>query len=182
MQRKGTALALALLSLTACSSTGGTCDKKIEGNVFSICLPADWQQVPDENLRAEGVPEETVAAFQMETDRGGQRDNVVITKERIKSGVTSMQYAEVNVKIMEKTPEYRELEKREIEIDGEKTLMHAFSTRAVPNLPARRYYQVSFAKDTTGYVVTGTLPLSVDESIEEALGTMITSVSFKKAE
>lgn len=182
MQKKGAILGIALLALAACSGAGNACDTRAEGTGFSICLPADWEQVPEENLRAEGVPEETVAAFQMTSDRGGQRDNVVITKERIKSGVTPVQYAEVNMKIVEKTPEYRELTKSEIEIDGEKTLMHAFSARAVPDLPARRYYQVSFVKDTTGYVVTGTLPLSVDEMIEEALVEMITSVSFKKAE
>ena len=182
MQKKGTILGITLLTLAACSGAGTNCTERAEGTGYSICLPADWEQVPEENLRAEGVPEETVAAFQMTSDRGGQRDNVVITKERIKSGVTPEQYADVNVKIMEKTPEYRELEKREIEVDGEKTLLHAFSARAVPDLPARRYYQVSFAKDTTGYVVTGTLPLSVDETIEEALVEMITSVSFKKAE
>ncbi len=171
-----------LLLLLGCSGSGINCDETVKGKEYSICLLSDWEQVPEETLRQEGVPEETLAAFQMKVERGGQRDNVVITKERVKSGVTSMQYAEVNIKIVDKTPEYSAGEKREVEIDGDKTLLHIFTARPVQDLPARRFYQVSAVKGTTGYVVTGTLPFTVDEETEAGIIAMVTSASFEVAE
>ena len=180
VKQKHIALGIILsILLAGCGGSGTTCDEIVQVNEFSMCLLSDWAQVPEESLRLEGVPEETMAAFQMKVERGGQRDNIVITRERVKSGVAPLQYAETNMKIVEKTPEYMLTEKRELTVDGKDTILHIFSARPVPDLPARRFYQVSFVSGTTGYVVTGTLPYSVEETIEQGLLTMLSSVSFE---
>jgi len=173
---------LSAMFLAGCSSGATSCSDTVQVKEFSMCLLSDWEQVPEEVLRAENVPEETLAAFQLKVDRGGQRDNIVISRERVKSGVAPLKYAETNMTIVEKAPEYMLTEKRELTIDGEDTILHIFSGRPVSDLPARRFYQVSFVKATTGYVVTGTLPYSVDEEIEQGLITMLSSVSFKGEE
>ncbi|HLD07916.1 MAG TPA: hypothetical protein VJB60_02530 [Candidatus Peribacterales bacterium] len=180
--RKHVSIGMALMLLITGCSSAPTCTDIVKTEEYSLCLIEDFEQVPDEELRAEGVPEETVAAFELKEERGGQRDNVVITRERVKSGVAPLTYAEANMKIVEKSPEYNLVEKREITVDSKETILHIFTARPVSDLPARRFYQVSFVKGTTGYVVTGTLPYSVDETIEEGLITMLMSVSFTPQE
>ena len=77
-------------------------------------------------------------------------------------------------------PEYSLLEKREIEIDGKDTLLHIFTARPIPDLPARRFYQVSVVDEAVGYVITGTLPFSVKDEIEKGLIEMVVSGSLEE--
>jgi len=172
-------LATLLLPLAACGGSGVSCDEKIQAGDVGLCIQADWEQVPEEVLRAEGVPAETVAAFQMRDQRDGQRDNMVITRERVAASVTAMKFASSNVKTVSRTPEYTEIEQRQVTIDNKETLLHIFTARPVPDLPSRRFYQLSVVKGTTGYVITGTLPFSVDEGIEQGLITMLMSVTLE---
>ena len=180
MKRISSLLIFSSLILTACFG-GSSCDTTVQAEGISLCIPADWEQVPEEQLRAEGVPEETVAAFQLNTQREGHRDNIVVTKERIAASVTPMKYATASIRVVAKTPEYNEIEQREIEAGGKKTILHIFTARPVPNFPVRRFYQVSVVKGTTGYIVTGTLPLSVDEDVEKGLVEMMEGVSLSKS-
>jgi hypothetical protein len=182
MRRSATLIvALSLLTLTACGGGGGgKCSEEIWTGEFGICLNAGWEQVSDEQLREEGVPIETLAAFQLKERRAGQRDNIVVSYERIGSKASSLKYSEVNIQTIEATPEYKLIEKREIEVDGEDSLLHVFTARPVPDLPARHFYQVSATKGTTGYVFTGTLPFAVEAEIEEGLIDMLLSGSLKK--
>ena len=167
------------LSLTACFGGGSSCDTVVQAEGISLCIPADWEQVSEEVLRAEGVPEETIAAYQMKDQREGQRDNVVVTKEKIAASVTPMKFALASIRVVSQTPEYSEIEQREIEIDGKKTILHIFTARPVADMPVRRFYQVGVVKGATAYIVTGTLPLSVDDEVEEGLVEMLEGVSTK---
>ncbi|MBT3835194.1 hypothetical protein HOF56_02995 [Candidatus Peribacteria bacterium] len=144
-----------------------------------MCIGSDWEQVPEETLREEGVPEETLAAFQLKEQRAGQRDNIVVTEENLPSPVSSKLYADVNLQAVGATEEYTIIENREVEVGGTETILHIFTAKPVPDLPARRFYQISLTKGMKGYVVTGTLPFTVDKVIEDGLIEMIMSGKLK---
>ena len=180
MSKRFTALVALILFLPACGGRSASCDDHVQIGIFGICLQNEWEQVSEEKLREEGVPAETVAAFQLTSPRAGQRDNIVISRERLPGVITAEKYAQTNVRTIEVMPEYSLIEKREVNIDGEDTLLHIFTARPVPDLPARRFYQVSLVEGTTGYVVTGTLPFAVDSDIEEGLVTMVLSATLEE--
>ena len=86
--------ALSLLLLTACGGSNGKCDERVQVGPFSICLQKDWEQVSDQRLKEEGVPVETIAAFQLSERRGSQRDNIVVSYENLATEISAMQYSQ----------------------------------------------------------------------------------------
>jgi hypothetical protein len=172
---------LTTILFTACGgdSVSG-CSEHIWTGKFGICIGKDWEQVSEEKLKEEGVPAETLAAFQIKDQRAGQRDNIVVSRERLPSAISALSYAETNVNTIEATPDYALIEKRSVKIDGEKTLLHVFTARPVPDLPARRFYQLSLVDGNRGYVFTGTLPFSVDEEVENGIIEMMLSGTLKE--
>ena len=144
-------------------------------------MPDGWEQVPDAVLREEGVPEETIAAFQRREIRDGQRDNVVVSREKVAASVTALKYSTANIRTIEATPEYELKEKREVKAAGQDTILHIFTARPVPDLPGRIFYQLAIVLAERGYVVTGTLPLSADTATEEELvSLMLSAVAGKQ--
>lgn len=169
---------LSLFLLTACSGTGtGSCEEVTTPD-FTLCLSEGWKQVTDAELKEEGVPEETIAAFHLTDARGGQRDNIVVTRERLPGEVSALAYSEANMRTIVKTPEYSLIEKREVKVDGAVAVLHIFTARPVQDLPVRRFYQLSLTEGSTGYTFTGTLPFSVAAEVEEGLIDMLLSVSL----
>ncbi len=166
--------------LSACSGTGTSNCEEVVTPDFTLCLSDGWTQVTEEELREEGVPEETIAAFHLTDARGGQRDNIVVTREHLPGEVSALGYSEANMRTIVKTPEYSLIEKREVKVDGEVAMLHIFSARPVADLPVRRFYQLSLTEGSTGYTFTGTLPFSVATEVEEGLTDMLLSVSLKK--
>ena len=166
--------------LTACSGTGTSSCEEVVTPDFTFCLSEGWTPVTDEELKAEGVPEETIAAFHLTDPRGGQRDNIVVTRERLPGEVSALAYSEANMRTIVKTPEYKLVEKREVKVDGEVATLHIFSARPVPDLPVRRFYQLSLTERSTGYTFTGTLPFSTASEVEEGLTDMLLSVSLEE--
>ena len=180
MKKRTLAILLTLPLLSACFGSDTACKDEIQTDNFDICLGDGWEQVPDAKLRAEGVPEETVAAFQMTEKRAGQRDNIIVSSESLPTNATALSYAQANIKTIEATPQYTVIEKREVEIDGNETILHIFTARPVADLPARRFYQLHLTKGTSGYVFTGTLPFSTEDVIEDGIIEMILSATLKE--
>lgn len=180
MMRRVLLLSVLFLPLVACSGAGLSCTEQGKADVLLVCIPEGWSQVSEEKLRAEGVPEETVAAFESADTSLGSRGNVVITRERVASSVTAAVYAGANARTIAKTPEYNEIEQRQVSVAGQDTILHIFSARPVVDLPVRRFYQVSLVIESTGFVVTGTLPFSVDEATEKTLVDMLLGVTEEK--
>lgn len=171
-------LLIAILPLTACSGGRRSCVQDVTVEGVTLCLARGWERVSEDILKEKKVPEETVAAFHRTDERGGQRDNIVITRESLPGKVSDLAYAEANIKSIAAIPEYSLIEKREVKIEGDVTQLHIFTGRPVPDIPARRFYQLSLTEGTTGYTFTGTLPYSVDEKSEEALLTILQSARF----
>jgi len=73
--------------LASCGSssttTAVTCDLQFWNGTFGTCLPKGWKVLSQDNLKLLGVPEETVAAFQVEDPRGGQVSTLsTVTRSR----------------------------------------------------------------------------------------------------
>jgi hypothetical protein len=186
LPRAGTLLAATLL-LAACSGSGGSsstasCDEQIWTGEFGLCLPEGWEEVSDELLMQKQVPEETIAAFRLTEKRARQRDIVVVSKETLSEQTDSMGYAGDNIKTVAVTPDYKLIDKREKSVDGKETLLHIFSAKPVPDVPARRFYQLSIVKGNLGYTFTASLPFSVPNEINEEIVALFDSVTLEEAE
>jgi hypothetical protein len=171
-----------VLILASCGSKAKTCTDTLWVKDFGICIAEGWEQVPDATLKEEGVPIETVAAFHRTEERGGQRDNIVVSVESLPGTVSPLAYSEANIAVIEAIPDYALLEKNEVKIDGKVTILHVFTARPVADLPVRRFYQLSLVKGTSGYTFTGTLPFSTDDASEDAITDMLLSVTMEKKE
>ncbi len=169
-----------LLLLAACGGTSVSCGENVWTGEFGLCLSEGWEQILDATLKQEGVPMETVAAFHRTDPSGGQRDNIVVSMEALPGNVPALAYAEANLKVVEAVPDYAQLEKREVKIDGAVTLLHIFTARPVADLPVRRFYQLSIVKGMSGYTFTGTLPFATDDAAEKTLTDMLLSVTMEK--
>jgi hypothetical protein len=170
---------LLLPLLTACGGGERQCQNHVSVASFGLCLGNDWERVGNDTLRERGIPEETKAAFRRLSQREGQRDNIVISEESLPASVPSLSYAEANVRSVTSLSEYSTRETREVKVDGNKTLLHIFTARPVPDLPARRFYQLSLTRSTQGYTFTGTLPFSPDDGVEKELLEILMSVTLE---
>ena len=179
-RRALSSLLLVTFALSACGGTRKQCVEKVWTGQFGLCLASGWEQIPSEVLRKKGIPEETIAAFHLTEARADQRDNIVVSREILPAALTSFQYSEANIRTIEVMAEYALLEKREVEIEKEETILHIFSARPVPDLPTRRFYQLSLVKSKTGYSFTGTLPYSVEGAVEQSLIDMLLSATLKE--
>ena len=173
---------LSAVALASCSGTKKTCATRVTVDAFSMCLADGWEQIQETDLRAKGVPEETIAAFHLTEKRGGQRDNIVVSRENLPGAVSSRAYASANVKAVAGQPEYKRIEQRDVKMGGDVSMLHIFSAKPVPDLPVRRFYQLSLTVGTKGYTFTGTLPYAVENDIEQSLIDMLTSVTVAEGD
>lgn len=181
MRKSWSVVCLSLL-LVGCSSNGSSsslCAKQFWNGTIGTCLPETWQQLSDEALDNQGVPEETVLAFQSTEARDGQFDTVTVTEEPLPQDMNFQDYGEANMLAVSSLPDYSLKDKREITIDGADAILHIFAARPVPEKPIRRYYQTSVTKGNTGYTFTGALPLSITPDDEEEIVAILRNVTLK---
>ncbi len=175
-------LAITLVLLGACSGGGGdgvACAQRYWDGSIGTCLPAGWEVLSGDTLSRLGVPDETVAAFQLTEARDGQFDTVTVTSEPLAQDLSSREYAEANILAVSVLPDYDLDDKNDLSIDGEETILHIFQARPVPEKPIRRYYQVSMVKERTGYTFTGSLPLSVPGTAEQAVQVILRNATLE---
>ncbi len=90
-----------LLLLSACGGSGSsatvTCDQQFWNGTVSACLPTGWKVISQDQLTTLGVPEETVAAFQLETPHAGQLDTVTVTREPLTQDLDTTEYSKSSV-------------------------------------------------------------------------------------
>lgn len=186
LQMRRIPLVVASVVLASCGSGGGdlvdVCVSQFWNGTLGVCLPDGWQVLSSETLSQNGVPEETVAAFQAREARDGQFDTITVTKEPLPEEMTSQEYSDANVVAVSTLPDYKLLDKRAATIDDAGTEIHIFSARPVAEKPVRRYYQLSAVQERDGYTVTGSLPLSVSDQTEAVITAILQSLTFQDPE
>jgi hypothetical protein len=168
MKRAMIAVCMTVLLVSCSSKKSGdasvACDQQFWNGTFATCLPKGWKVLSKETMLTLGVPEETIAAFQVQDPNAGQFDTVTVTREPLATDMTTTEYSNANVLAVSALPDYRLIDKTVVYIDAVESALHVFSARPSPETPIRRYYQVSAAKDRMGYTFTGSFPLSVEDA------------------
>ncbi|MDD5054890.1 MAG: hypothetical protein PHZ00_01330 [Candidatus Peribacteraceae bacterium] len=169
--------------LAGCGSSGQSggdvvCDQQFWNGTFAACLPKGWRVLSKEMLTTLGVPEETLAAFQLQAPHAGQLDTVTVTREPLSRDMATTEYSQANVLAVSTLPDYIMIDKTVTFVDGEETEIHVFSARPGSDLPVRRYYQLSAVSGNTGYTFTGSFPLSIQDSEADEVSFILRNVSF----
>ncbi|HRH93043.1 MAG TPA: hypothetical protein PKV72_00760 [Candidatus Peribacteria bacterium] len=154
------------------------CDQQFWNGTFATCLPKGWKVLSADTLKTLGVPEETIAAFQVQDPHAGQFDTVTVTREPLAAEMTTTEYSNSNVLAVSALPDYRLIDKTVVYIDAVESALHIFSARPSADAPIRRYYQVSAAQQRLGYTFTGSFPLSVQDSEAAEVEFILKNVSF----
>jgi len=157
------------LTLVACGGDGGgetVCKSDYWDGVYGTCLPSDWIVIDSETLRQRGVPEDTIVAFQSEIPVSGQFPTITVTKEPLSDVVTPQSYSDASVRAVAVLPGYVEVDTKDTLIAGEKVSLHIFKAQPTSDEPLRRFYQVSTVSVGVGYSITGTTPVSLEDSLE----------------
>lgn len=167
--------------LSGCGSSPQSsvvCDQQFWNGTFAACLPKGWRVLSKEMLTTLGVPEETLAAFQLQSPHAGQLDTVTVTREPLSRDMTTGEYSQANVLAVSTLPDYKLIDTSVTYIDGEETAIHVFSARPSSDQPVRRYYQLSAVSGETGYTFTGSFPLSIEDSEADEVNFILRNVSF----
>lgn len=182
MKRAMIAVCMTALLISCSSKKEGesavVCDQQFWNGTFATCLPKGWKVLSKETLQTLGVPEETIAAFQVQDPNAGQFDTVTVTREPLATDMNTTEYSNANVLAVSALPDYRLIDKTVVYIDAAESALHVFSARPSADNPIRRYYQVSAAKDRMGYTFTGSFPLSVDDQGADEVTFILKNVSL----
>ncbi len=180
-------VAVIALVLVGCSMGSGdagagvTCETSFWNGTVGACLPSGWNILSSDDLRTLGVAEETVAAFQSSEARGGQFDTVTVTAEPLTREMTTSEYSKANIQAVGVLPEYALIDKTTVYIDGNETAIHVFKARPSPDAPIRRYYQLSGSSNRIGYTFTAAYPLTIQDSQEKEVLSLLKSATFRSA-
>ncbi len=167
------------LALAACGGSSTVeCTQEYWDGEVGTCLPAGWHVLDRGNLDDRGVPEEAVVAFQTDESVGGQYLTIVVTREELADEVTSPDYSEAGVASVSSLPGYTRIEERTVTIDGEKHILHVFTAQPSEEQPMARFYQVSMAKGREGYTFTAATPVSIDDSAEDRIVTILLNATL----
>lgn len=168
--------------LTGCgsrqSASSVACDQQYWNGEFATCLPKGWRVLSQDTLKSLGVPEETVAAFQVQDAHAGQFDTVTVTKEPLAQDLTTPEYSQANIIAVSSLPDYKLIDKIVVTVGGKESAIHVFSARTSADQPIRRYYQLSAAKERTGYTFTGSFPLSIADSEGAEVQFILKNIGF----
>ena len=136
-----------------------------------------------ETQRHRGVPEETILVLRADEAISGQFPTVTVTKEVIDDeGLTAKDYSDASVRSVSALPGYKELDMRDVSIDGQNVGLHIFSAQPVQADPANRFYQVSTIHDSNGYTVTGIAPMFIKEEVEKQIVLILLETTFLSGE
>ncbi len=171
------------LLLVSCGGSGDkdaevVCEQQFWNGTFATCLPEGWKVLSSDTLKTLGVPEETIAAFQVQDPHAGQFDTVTVTREPLAAEMTTTEYSNSNILAVSALPDYRLIDKTVVYIDAVESALHVFSARPSAEAPIRRYYQIGAARERLGYTFTGSFPLSVEDKEAAQVEFILKNVSF----
>lgn len=183
--RRAALLFLLPLVLTACGGSDGgstACEQQYWDGQIGICLPAGWSVVSRETLEERGLPQEVIAAFQADRAVSGQFPTLTVTREDLRNPVTSTDYSAASIRSVSVLPEYNLIDSRDLTVAGDAVQLHIFSAQPLPEEPQRRFYQASMVHGNAGYTFTALTPLSVSNTLEGQIETMMNAITFTNPE
>lgn len=170
-----------LLILTACGGDSAVvtmCPNAYWEGEIGLCISEGWRVVDRAELDERGVSEEAMIAFQSDRPYAGQFATVVVTREVLSQPMTTVEYSAASILSVSGLPDYAEIDRREITVDGAEIAIHVFSAKPRADALAERFYQVSAVSQNTGFTVTAATPVSVDPALNTQIIDMLGSVTF----
>jgi hypothetical protein len=173
---------LVIVFVTGCFSrsgdSAGSADLEMRTfTSFEIGIPGDWSKIERERW-ANTIPEETVAVFAKKDESGFIR-NVNVLKERLGTDASSIEYAKANELLGSKALfDYRKVEGGEVEIGGERTVLHLFNARNSSTDRLHFFTQAYFMKDSSGYTVTCIAENGESEAVDQC-DSVVRSFKFR---
>lgn len=173
------------LILSSCGGGGGqetACDSAYWDGTVGTCVPTGWHIVDRAELDERGVPAEVVVAFQSDQPHSGQFATVTVTKESLARPLTTTEYSEASVQSVMGLPSFKQIDSREMTVDGADATLHIFSAKPSADEPESRFYQVSAVTESVGYTFTAAVPVSIEDALEEEIFQMLSNVTFEAPE
>lgn len=163
--KKIAALSFLFVFLTGCFGGDVTDDQvqvaagwqRQEFSTFVVQVPPGWNRV-DKSKLSTSIPAGTVVVYATELESGFIK-NMNVVKETLNTDATPKEYARANITLAKQTlPQYNVVSEEEVDIYGQKTLLHVFQARNAVTDNLIYFTQGYFAKDKTGYTVTCVMP------------------------
>ncbi len=173
------------LVLSACGgiSSGSTeCTEQYWDGIIGMCLTDGWRVVDRDALVERGISEDVIVAFQSQTAVSGQFPTITVTKENLPQEMSAADYSEASIRSVTALPGYKQIDAKNVTVDGQALKLHIFSAQLLADEPERRFTQLSSTSKGAGYTFTALTPLSVNKTLEGQISTMMTSVSFTAPE
>ncbi len=173
-----------LLLLSACGGgTAETCARGFWDGEIGTCVPEGWQVLDRSQLDQKGMPPEVAVAFQSEMPVSGQFITVTVTTETMTSNLTPQEYSDASIQSVQGLPNYDEVDRRAVTIDGQEDLeIHVFTAQPSSDQPEARFYQLSTVADEVGYTFTAATPVTVPSEIEAQIFSMFETATFVEPE
>lgn len=148
--------------------------------IVGTCLPEGWRMVEPSVLKERGVPGEVIAAYQAEESLSGYYPTVTTTREFLTGDEMAAEYSESSIASVKVLPGYKLLDKRPVTIDGDKVFIHVFQAQPDTEESVYRFYQLSTRVKDTGYTFTVAVPLSITETLENKILSILDHVTFEE--
>lgn len=181
-------LIVGTLLLASCGGSSGTptaCTQQYWNGRVGICLPDGWRVLERERLDQQGIPQDVVAAFQVEKPVSGQYPTVVVTQEPLSQTMDTTTYSLASMRAVSALPGYALIDTRSVNIDTKAANVHIYTAQPAADQPKTRFSQVSAVSPPdassptgTGYTVTAFAPLSLSSSLEAQELAMVESLTF----
>jgi hypothetical protein len=159
-------LGLAAILLTGCF--GGNTEEApkseitkdsalIQKSDFSLTIPNSWQEVHPATVTDPYFTRRNIRALFQKTEKDfrGNQVHLVLTTEKIRNGITALEFSFKSRENMEDTWFGFDIEsEEETEISAQETVVLSFSAQKEPDSPRIQYWQTYLVQGGTGYVFT----------------------------
>ncbi len=185
LKKIGAALLLMAIAMGLSGCGNGSDVKKVNGlksyetPAFTLLVDPSWKVILPGDFYAE-VPQETVVAFAAPEAVDGFFANVSVVKENLKQRLSSVDYGRANITLSgQNLTDYQKIQEGQVEVNGEKALLHIFQARLNPTEKLLRFIQLYATRGNDGYIVTAGMLPDAPKELRDKVGTMATSLIFK---
>ena len=146
---------------------------------FTINYPENWIVKTRQDLTPE-IPKETIVTFSSSEPTDGYRTTISVVNDVVPPSTSSLDYAKANINnATQGIVEFKKIEKRDLEINGEKTKLMIFQGKSDLNAKTLKYIQTYLVKGELGYTVTASDLLDIEENDFKILQDLVTSFKLK---
>lgn len=157
-------LITSLVAFSACSDTSNTYDN----GKLAITFNNNWniiQEIPSDVMQQNPSLKNIVVILNHENAQ------ITIAKKEFKQEIEHEEFVRQNVESLQKLPNFKELNTRNIKLNGKKTEIITFSSDAL-------FMQTYTSDASTAYVITGIMALGANSKLQSEVLNTMRSIKF----